>query len=68
MSLCFISHVLIEGGWMVPQDLLYTKEHEWLRMEGDEAVFGITDYAQSQLGDITFMPAYSGMATATSCQ
>ncbi|MGB2630414.1 MAG: glycine cleavage system protein GcvH [Candidatus Omnitrophota bacterium] len=40
---------------MVPQDLLYTKEHEWLRIEGDEAVIGITDHAQSELGDITFV-------------
>ena len=40
---------------MVPKDLRYTKEHEWVRIEGDEAVFGITDYAQSELGDITFV-------------
>ena len=40
---------------MIPQDLKYTKEHEWVRIEGDEAVFGITDHAQSQLGDITFV-------------
>ncbi|MGD2279047.1 MAG: glycine cleavage system protein GcvH [Candidatus Omnitrophota bacterium] len=40
---------------MIPKDLKYTKEHEWARIEGDEAVFGITDYAQSELGDITFV-------------
>ncbi len=40
---------------MVPQELKYTKEHEWVRIDGDEAVFGITDYAQSELGDITFV-------------
>jgi len=40
---------------MIPQDLKYTKEHEWVRIEGGEAVFGITDHAQSQLGDITFV-------------
>lgn len=40
---------------MVPQELMYTKEHEWVRIEGDEAVFGITDHAQSELGDITFV-------------
>ncbi len=40
---------------MIPQDLKYTKEHEWVRIEGSEAVFGITDHAQSQLGDITFV-------------
>ncbi len=39
----------------VPANLKYTKEHEWIRVEGDEAVIGITDYAQSQLGDIVFV-------------
>ena len=39
----------------VPAELKYTKEHEWIRVEGDEAVVGITDYAQSQLGDIVFV-------------
>ena len=38
-----------------PQNLKYTKEHEWIRVEGEEAVVGITDYAQSQLGDIVFV-------------
>lgn len=38
-----------------PAELRYTKEHEWVRLEGDEAVFGITDYAQDQLGDITYV-------------
>jgi glycine cleavage system H protein len=33
----------------------YTKDHEWLRVEGDEAVVGITDYAQTQLGDIVYV-------------
>ena len=36
-------------------ELKYTKEHEWIRVEGEEAVVGITDYAQSQLGDIVFV-------------
>lgn len=40
---------------MIPGDLKYTKEHEWVKIEGDEAVVGITDHAQSQLGDITFV-------------
>ena len=40
---------------MVPEGLKYTKEHEWVRIEGDVAVVGITDHAQSQLGDITFI-------------
>ena len=40
---------------MVPQDCRYTKEHEWVRREGDEVVVGITDFAQSSLGDIVFV-------------
>ena len=39
----------------VPAELKDTKEHEWIRVEGEEAVVGITDYAQSQLGDIVFV-------------
>jgi glycine cleavage system H protein len=39
----------------IPEDLLYTKEHEWVKMEGNSARIGITDYAQSSLGDITFV-------------
>lgn len=38
-----------------PEDLLYAASHEWVRVEGDEAVIGITDFAQDQLGDITFV-------------
>jgi glycine cleavage system H protein len=37
------------------ENLKYTKDHEWVRVEGDTAVVGITDYAQSQLGDIVFV-------------
>ena len=40
---------------MVPSDLRYTKDHEWVRVDGDEAVVGITDYAANQLGDIVFV-------------
>jgi glycine cleavage system H protein len=40
---------------MVPQDLRYTKEHEWVRIEGDMATVGITDYAAEQLGDVVFV-------------
>jgi glycine cleavage system H protein len=40
---------------MVPSDLRYTKDHEWIRVEGDEAVIGITQYAADQLGDIVFV-------------
>src|SRR5574344_503268 len=39
----------------VKEDLLYTKDHEWIRIEGDEAFVGITDYAQSELGEIVFV-------------
>jgi glycine cleavage system H protein len=39
----------------IPQDLRYTKEHEWVRLEGDIATIGITDYAQGELGDIVFI-------------
>ncbi len=40
---------------MTPKELKYSKEHEWVRISGDEAVVGITDYAQEELGDITFV-------------
>jgi glycine cleavage system H protein len=39
----------------IPESLKYTKDHEWLRIEGDIAVIGITDYAQNELGDIVFV-------------
>ncbi len=38
-----------------PENLKYTKEHEWVRVEGDSVYIGITDYAQDQLGDIVFI-------------
>ena len=38
-----------------PSNLRYTKEHEWIRVEGDVAYVGITDYAQSELGEIVFL-------------
>lgn len=38
-----------------PQNVKYTNEHEWIRLEGDTAYVGITDYAQEQLGDIVFV-------------
>ena len=40
---------------MIPEDLLYSEEHEWIRLEGDVAVVGITDFAQEQLGDIVYV-------------
>lgn len=39
----------------IPAELKYTKDHEWVRVEGDEAIVGITDFAQSELGDIVFV-------------
>ncbi|MDL1970163.1 MAG: glycine cleavage system protein GcvH [Candidatus Desulfofervidaceae bacterium] len=39
----------------IPEGLLYTKEHEWIKIEGDTGTIGITDYAQSALGDVTFV-------------
>ena len=39
----------------IPEDLIYTEEHEWVRVTGENAIVGITDFAQSQLGDIIFL-------------
>lgn len=39
----------------IPVELKYTKDHEWIRMEGDVATIGITDFAQSELGDIVYI-------------
>lgn len=39
----------------IPADLRYTKDHEWIRVDGAEATIGITDFAQSELGDIVFV-------------
>lgn len=44
-----------EEGFKVPSDLFFTKNHEWARIEDGTAVVGITDYAQAQLGDITYV-------------
>lgn len=40
---------------MIPEDLYYSEEHEWVRVEGDVLVIGITDFAQDQLGDIVYV-------------
>ena len=40
---------------MVPADLRYTKDHEWIRVDGDDAIVGITAYAADQLGDVVFV-------------
>jgi len=39
----------------IPQDLVYTRTHEWARIEGDAATVGITDHAQEELGDVVFV-------------
>lgn len=39
----------------VPENLKYTKNHEWLRLDGNEAFIGVTDYAQGELGDVVFV-------------
>jgi glycine cleavage system H protein len=46
----------------IPKDLRYTREDEWVRIEGERVVVGVTDYAQQQLGDVVFveLPAASG--------
>ena len=48
-----------------PDDVRYTKEHEWVRLEGAEAVIGITDFAQDALGDVVFveLPAVGAVLT-----
>lgn len=40
---------------LIPSELLYQKSHEWVRIEGDEAFVGISDFAQNSLGDITYV-------------
>jgi len=39
----------------IPENLKYTKDHEWIKIDGDQAYVGITDYAQNELGDIVFV-------------
>jgi glycine cleavage system H protein len=50
---------------MVPENLKYTEKHEWVKLEGDEATIGITDYAQGALGDITFIEIPSAGAAVS---
>lgn len=52
---------------MVPKDLKYSEEHEWVQVEGDLATVGITDYAQKELGDIVFveLPQVGDQVTQT---
>ena len=53
---------------MYPSDLKYTSDHEWVRLEGDIAEVGITDFAQQQLGDVVFVEAPEVGATLTAGQ
>lgn len=39
----------------IPADLKYTKDHEWIKIDGDEATIGVTDYAQGELGDVVYV-------------
>jgi glycine cleavage system H protein len=39
----------------IPENLKYTKDHEWVKIDGDEALIGVTDYAQQELGDVVFV-------------
>lgn len=39
----------------IPENLLYTKDHEWIRVEGDTGYMGVTDFAQGELGDVVFV-------------
>jgi glycine cleavage system H protein len=45
----------VEASIQIRDDLKYTKEHEWVKLEGETATVGITDYAQRQLGDVVFV-------------
>ncbi len=53
---------------MYPSDLKYTTDHEWVRLDGDVAEVGITDFAQQQLGDVVFVEAPEVGATLTAGQ
>jgi glycine cleavage system H protein len=53
---------------MYPTDLKYTRDHEWVRMDGSEGRVGITDYAQQQLGDVVFVELPEVGATVTAGQ
>ncbi len=46
----------------IPENLKYTKDHEWVRVEGNIGVIGITDYAQSELGDVVFVDIDESLA------
>ena len=50
-----MSGIKILSAMNVPENLKYTKDHEWLRVEGDNAYVGVTDFAQGELGDVVFI-------------
>jgi glycine cleavage system H protein len=52
----------------IPTDLRYTPEHEWVRIDGETATIGVTDYAQGELGDIVFVELPAVNATTTQMQ
>ncbi|MEJ5262787.1 MAG: glycine cleavage system protein GcvH [Ignavibacterium sp.] len=49
----------------IPENLKYTKDHEWVRIEGNIGVIGITDYAQGELGDVVFVDIDESLAEIT---
>jgi glycine cleavage system H protein len=53
---------------LIPEDLKYTKEHEWIRVEGNIGTVGITDFAQSELGDIVFVDLNKNLTEVTQGQ
>lgn len=67
----FVSEHMTSANANVPSSLRYTKDHEWVLVEGDQATIGITDFAQSELGDLVFvdLPAAGKSVTpgATIC-
>jgi glycine cleavage system H protein len=53
---------------LIPEDLYYTESHEWVRVEGDEATMGITDFAQHELGDIVYVELPDGGKKVSSAE
>src|SRR5690606_6371700 len=54
-KIIFVSILIITKKMNIPSELKYTKDHEWIKIEGDTATIGITDFAQSELGDIVYV-------------
>jgi glycine cleavage system H protein len=55
LFITFGANLKIECVMNIPENLKYTKDHEWLKIDGDTAIVGITDFAQKELGDIVFV-------------